>query len=959
MKRPVYLITLLIMLISFMPAAHGQEEPLRMHPLLRQIAMSRSDEMVRVIVQQEPEQAVVLPVQARASVAIMQDLPLINGFVTEVPASSLEALAQTPGVRWISPDAEVRSTGIPGSFGPDGVVSTNIGQSAAAYATTIQADGKIVTAGTTWNGSNDDATVSRYNTDGSLDRTFGQGGTVVTAVGSAADRVMAAGIQSDGKILVGGHSFRGSNYDFMLIRYLSDGRLDPSFGSGGKVTTSITGYDYIKGLQIQPDGKIIAIGASNGLRLALVRYHSNGSLDSSFHGDGKLVTNVLSGNAYGVPLALQSDGKLVVVGTRDLGWNRWFDVVVARYHSNGNLDTSFDGDGYSEIYLSRHADRGNAVAIQPDGKILVTGIGYNGNDFDVALLRLQSNGRLDTTFDGDGIALTQLGGDDYGHAIELQSDGKIVIAGVSYQWNGSGWDNSVVLLRYLANGSLDSTFDGDGFAQTQVKNSNNYGYSMTRQADGKVIVAGYVDTGNSYSFTTLRYRDDGALDMAVTPVIPAIRAEQLQQQAPHLTGKGITVAIVDSGISSHPDLNVAGSNTSRIKGNVNFSQTNNSSDGYGHGTHVAGIIAGNGTVSGGLYVGVAPEANLLNIKVSNQNGVAYISDVINSLYWIYQNRNTYNIRVVNLSMNSIIAEPYHRSPLSAATEILWFNGITVVVAAGNNGTDSGPVTLFPPANDPFVITVGAADTVGTGAIGDDQVPFFSAYGLTEDGHAKPDLVAPGRHIVSLLPTTGATVYTNYPPHRVNNQHFRMSGTSMAAPVVSGAIAVLLQDEPHLTPDQIKYRLKATANKSWSGYSAAKAGAGYLDLYAAVNGTTTQSSNTGLPVSMMLYTGTNTPAWNSVSWNSVSWNSVSWNSVSWNSVSWNSTTWTSDVRSSSLWENSEAPEIPLASRPDDSGLLSDGTMGMMASTGVRTDEVLPDKATGEEQINLLYLPFINR
>jgi hypothetical protein len=148
-------------------------------------------------------------------------------------------------------------------------------------------------------------------------------------------------------------------------------------------------------------------------------------------------------------------------------------------------------------------------------------------------------------------------------------------------------------------------------------------------------------------------------------------------------------------------------------------------------------------------------------------------------------------------------------------------------------------------------------------------------------------------------------------------------------------------------------LKATANKSWHAYSAAQAGAGYLDLYAAINGTTTQSSNTGVPISMLLFTGSDTPTWNSVSWNSVSWNSVSWNSVS-----WNSTTWTSDVRSS-LWESSEATTIPTTARADDSGLLSDGKLGATASTGVRGGDIVPDETIGEEQINLLYLPVIKR
>jgi serine protease AprX len=268
------------------------------------------------------------------------------------------------------------------------------------------------------------------------------------------------------------------------------------------------------------------------------------------------------------------------------------------------------------------------------------------------------------------------------------------------------------------------------------------------------------------------------------------------------------------------------------------------------------------------------------------------------LQWIYNNRTTHNIRVVNLSLNSSVAEPYHLSPLNAAVEILWFNGIVVVVSAGNNGTSSGGV-LYPPANDPFVITVGATKDGGTIPLNDDVVAPYSAYGVTPEGFAKPDLVAPGHNIVSLMGKPNAVLAQQHPgnrqsdPVQSNYFYFRMSGTSVAAPMVAGAAALLLQDEPNLTPDQVKYRLMTTANRQWQGYNAAKAGAGLLDIQAAVKGNSTASANTGLPASQLLWSGTQPVTWNSVSWNSVSWNSVSWNSVSWNSVSWNSVSWNSD------------------------------------------------------------------
>jgi serine protease AprX len=383
----------------------------------------------------------------------------------------------------------------------------------------------------------------------------------------------------------------------------------------------------------------------------------------------------------------------------------------------------------------------------------------------------------------------------------------------------------------------------------------------------------------------------------------AIRADQAWNSAANLQGQGIGIAVLDSGVNPNSDLYTP-SGSNRQVGNARFNTDYNqtTSDGFGHGTHVASIIGGNGSSSNKAYIGVAPSANLINVKVSNDDGSATTSSIVAGLQWVLNNKSAYNIRVVNLSLNSTVSESYKTSPLDAAVEILWFNKIVVVVSAGNAGAG----TIYPPANDPFVITVGAVDDKGTKSLTDDTIPAFSAYGATQDGFTKPDLVAPGVNIVAKIINQNMGLAGAHPANKVNNQYFRMSGTSMAAPMVSGAAALLLQDEPNLTPDQVKYRLTATANKTWSGYNAAKAGAGYLDAYAAITATSTASANTGLTASTLLTTGTqpitSTVSWNSVSWNSVSWNSVSWNSVSWNSVSWNSVSWNSVSWNSDYWGN---------------------------------------------------------
>jgi serine protease AprX len=164
-------------------------------------------------------------------------------------------------------------------------------------------------------------------------------------------------------------------------------------------------------------------------------------------------------------------------------------------------------------------------------------------------------------------------------------------------------------------------------------------------------------------------------------------------------------------------------------------------------------------------------------------------------------------------------------------------------------------------------------------------------------------VAPGYSVISLLASTNAKLYKDHPKHRVGTNYFRMSGTSMATPVVSGAAALLLQDEPLLSPDQVKFRLMASANKSWGGYDPAKVGGGYVDAYTAVFATTSDCANLGLLPSQLLTSGGEAIAWGSVAWNSVAWNSVAWNSVAWNSVAWNSVAWNSVAwNSGDIWED---------------------------------------------------------
>ena len=379
--------------------------------------------------------------------------------------------------------------------------------------------------------------------------------------------------------------------------------------------------------------------------------------------------------------------------------------------------------------------------------------------------------------------------------------------------------------------------------------------------------------------------------------ITTINADKVWNASPYLQGQGIGVAVVDSGINPNGDLYTnmgVNRQVANIRFNTDYNQ--NTSDGYGHGTHVSSVIGGDGSESNGKYIGVAPMVNIINVKVSNDDGSAKASDVIQGLQWVLDNKDTYNIRVVNLSFNSTVAESYHTSPLDAAVEILWFNKIVVVTSAGNQ--TSGIV--YPPANDPFVITVGATDDRGTTSLNDDTVASFSAYGTTIDGIKKPDLVAPGKNIVARLVNTNMGLAQAHPANVVSGTYFKVSGTSVSAPMVSGAAAILLQSEPGLNPDQVKYRLMSTANKTWNGYDTIKVGAGYLDIFAAVKTNTTNSANTNILPSQLLTTGSEPITWGSMGWNSMGWNSMGWNSVGWNSVGWNSMGWNSMGWNSDYW-----------------------------------------------------------
>ena len=454
------------------------------------------------------------------------------------------------------------------SFGGDGKVTTAVGtnEQEGLQSVVLQSDGKIVVAGVGSNGTDDDFAVVRYNTDGSLDTTFGGDGIVLVAVspggddnafdvvirpdgsifvagqsqivagsglgyailepdgtvvvGSESDepppaagalnaRGIDAVLQTNGQILVAGYTLE-ADHDFVLWRYNSDGTLDSGFGGGDGIVTTAVGASWDEGQSIvlQPDGKILVAGSSlvGGFwDFSLARYNADGSLDTSFDGDGKLTTALSAGHDVAYQILLQADGKIVLSGYSD---NRYF--ALARYNANGSLDASFDGDGIVATAIGAGPDPSYRSVLQPDGKIVVAGGFFDGTLYQFALARYNTDGSPDTSFDGDGKVTTDFGtGHDFGRSVAVQPDGKIVMVGNS--WNGAIYELAVA--RYNADGSLDESFGGDGKVTTAVGTNEQEGLqSVVLQSDGKIVVAGVAFNGANDDFAVVRYNSNGSLD---------------------------------------------------------------------------------------------------------------------------------------------------------------------------------------------------------------------------------------------------------------------------------------------------------------------------------------------------------------------------------------------------------------------------------------------------------------
>lgn len=404
--------------------------------------------------------------------------------------------------------------------GGDGIVTTDFGTTFdMAEEVAVQPDGKIVVAGTRFT-SHGDFAVARYNADGSLDATFGVGGIAFTDLNAGSnDTAKAMALQADGKIVLAGQSITPVSppaEDFAVVRYNSDGSLDTTFGMGGIVITDF-GASFFEGassVALDSAGRIVVAGGSFTFAthrdFAVARYNPDGSLDTTFDGDGRVMTPVsLTNIDVAADVAIQADDRIVVAGFANS------DFALARYNTDGSVDLTFGGAGIGTVttnFGGLFADA-TAVLIQPDGKLLAVGSTTSTTTTDFALARFSADGTLDPSFGTGGLVTTDFTATDVLTDVALQGDGRIVVTGRTFdQVNGDDF----ALSRYEADGTLDAAFGVAGLVRTDIATSSDEARGIAIQADGKILVAGATAFGpaiGSADFAVVRYEGPPAQEL--------------------------------------------------------------------------------------------------------------------------------------------------------------------------------------------------------------------------------------------------------------------------------------------------------------------------------------------------------------------------------------------------------------------------------------------------------------
>jgi serine protease AprX len=410
-----------------------------------------------------------------------------------------------------------------------------------------------------------------------------------------------------------------------------------------------------------------------------------------------------------------------------------------------------------------------------------------------------------------------------------------------------------------------------------------------------------------------------------------------------------TIAIVDSGI----DANRADFG-GRVTGQVDLtgSSTNSAGDGYGHGTFVGSIAAG----AAAGHAGVAPSANLVSLDVMDDSGAATVANVLAATDWILANKSTYNIRVANFSLHSANRASIFFDPLDQAVEKLWLNGVVVVTAAGNYAVDgqAGEVS-YAPANDPFVITVGASDLLGTLDTSDDVAAPWSVWGYTADGFAKPELSAPGRYMIGAVPS-GATLALQRADHVVGDGYMQLSGTSFSAPVVAGMAASLLAQHPGWTPDQVKGALMVSADRTPAA-TPGSLGIGEADMAKAA-ALVTDPPNPNAALNPFVVTGADggpvldAAAWQSAAQSDAAWADAAWADAAWADAAWADAAWADAAWADAAWADAAWADAAWSNAAWASAAWSDAAWSDAAwSDAAWSDAAWADNSADDPAIGL--------
>lgn len=411
---------------------------------------------------------------------------------------------------------------IDNTFGSNGIITTDLQDERNDVAKTmvVQTDGKIILAGYSTKvqsgGSIQSIALVRYNKTGSVDQTFGTNGIVIKNIGIENSLINAMALQTDGKIVAVGYLVnKTSQSDFALIRFNSNGTLDNSFGDSGIVSGIVSNrQDQANSIAIQPDGKILVAGFTtneNYTDCAILRYNSDGSIDSTFGISGRIIKSFGSADDQINAIALQPNGKILIAGVKDTTFSDG-TFICSRFNSNGALDSTFGVGGLVTTTSTIGIDNTvNSIALQPDGKIILAGSSKYIDTRVFMALRYDINGALDNTFGTGGRVYTKLTGDlTTAYSVLLQKDNKIILGGNTYR--GLGFDFAAV--RYNSNGTLDSTFGYEGIAINSINGYNDEAYCMAIQSDDKILLGGYSKIINgSEDFALTRYNPSNGLSI--------------------------------------------------------------------------------------------------------------------------------------------------------------------------------------------------------------------------------------------------------------------------------------------------------------------------------------------------------------------------------------------------------------------------------------------------------------